>query len=256
MNARLLDGSSGKVFSVLPTERGPQWRCHACQVTVLGSREIYKHERSKDHARVMVETKAHPPENFREQSLPPPPHQTLLEMSLAPGEPVPPGFEGEVRGIAEIQKKLDAFTSSPLIGLEYLFELHSYDDKEPHYICILCDKRGDPRTVMAHLNSFNHRMKFIESHFPKINQKMQKYRLSKEYKKVCQSLITSIADYIEKRFGRLVPHACDKDSFERKRESYTQIVVKDVHFSDKYGETLEELVHEKLFESPGKFNTS
>lgn len=45
----------------------------------------------------------------------------------------------------------------PLVALEYLIEMVDYDpSKEPSYLCILCDKKGDPRTVLTHLASYNH----------------------------------------------------------------------------------------------------
>lgn len=55
------------------------------------------------------------------------------------------------------QERLENYTVGALIGLEYLFEIQEYDrDKEPAYLCMLCDKKGDPRTVIAHLASYNH----------------------------------------------------------------------------------------------------
>jgi hypothetical protein len=30
-------------------------------------------------------------------------------------------------------------------------------------VCMLCDKKGDPRVAMAHINSYNHRSKYIVS---------------------------------------------------------------------------------------------
>lgn len=55
------------------------------------------------------------------------------------------------------QEKLEGFKAGPLVALEYLLELQDYDpSKEPVYLCILCDKRGDPRTVLTHLASYNH----------------------------------------------------------------------------------------------------
>lgn len=78
-------------------------------------------------------------------------------MHFAPGEPLPPGFEDDIQKISQIQERLDNFKAGPLLGLEYLLEITEYDaDKEEVYLCVLCDKRGDPRTVIAHLASYNH----------------------------------------------------------------------------------------------------
>jgi hypothetical protein len=49
-------------------------------------------------------------------------------------------------------------------GLEYLVELLPDErDREPMYVCMLCDKKGDPRVAMAHITSYNHRAKYIVS---------------------------------------------------------------------------------------------
>lgn len=82
-------------------------------------------------------------------------------MQIAPGEPVPPGFENEVKPVAEIQTKIDNNKSAPFIGLEYLLELNMHDNKEPSYLCVLCEKHGDPRTIMDHLTSYKHRLKYL-----------------------------------------------------------------------------------------------
>ena len=75
---------------------------------------------------------------------------------------MPPGFEDEVEAVLQIQSVLDNYKMSPLIGLEYLVELVD-SSKEPQYNCMLCNKKGDPRTVMTHLTSQNHRMSYIVS---------------------------------------------------------------------------------------------
>lgn len=82
---------------------------------------------------------------------------------LAPGEPVPPGFEDMVAQVPEIMSTLSEM-KAPLIGLEYLAEITPVgEESEPKYCCLLCNKRGDPRTVLAHLVCFNHRIKYIVS---------------------------------------------------------------------------------------------
>lgn len=82
-------------------------------------------------------------------------------MKIAPGEPVPPGFENEVKATAEIQSKIDKCRNVPFIGLEYLLELGYHDKQEPGYLCVLCEKRGDPRTIMDHITSYKHRLKYL-----------------------------------------------------------------------------------------------
>lgn len=84
-------------------------------------------------------------------------------MNIAPGEPVPPGFENEVKAVAELQSTIEKCKDTPLIGLEYILELVIGEGKEPSYLCVLCEKRGDPRTIMDHITSYKHRLKYLVS---------------------------------------------------------------------------------------------
>lgn len=82
-------------------------------------------------------------------------------MKIAPGEPVPPGFENEVRVMPALQTTLDACKNQALVGVEYVVELTHEPHQEPSYHCVMCDKRGDPRTIMFHMTSYNHRLKYL-----------------------------------------------------------------------------------------------
>lgn len=84
----------------------------------------------------------------------------LVPTTIFPGEPVPPGFEDEIKPEAQIQSAINKF-QKPLVGLEYVIELVDSKSREPAYTCILCNKRGDPRNIMNHIVSQNHRMKFL-----------------------------------------------------------------------------------------------
>lgn len=82
-------------------------------------------------------------------------------MHIAPGEPVPPGFENEIKRLGDLQEMVDNYKEEPLVGLEYVIELIGESGNETAYMCTLCDKREDPRTVLLHLISQNHRQKFL-----------------------------------------------------------------------------------------------
>uniref|UniRef100_T1HY41 C2H2-type domain-containing protein n=1 Tax=Rhodnius prolixus TaxID=13249 RepID=T1HY41_RHOPR len=91
--------------------------------------------------------------------------QSSWEMTtdVLPGEPVPPGMEDVVEGVCQIQSTFDEHPG-PLIGLEYIVELvTSEEESEPRYICLLCEKKGDPRSLMVHVTSQNHCLKYIVS---------------------------------------------------------------------------------------------
>lgn len=158
--------------------------------------------------------------------------------------------------MTEIQASLDAYHSGPLIGLEYLVELIGYEDeREPQYICLLCDKRGDPRTVMAHLVSFNHRMTFLNTHFPTAYRAISPYN-TKQYRRNVQAAVQTICEHIEKKFGRMSPQAADKERFEKRKAEYLQNVIRAPHPSEKSGETFEHLVDREAIISIQKGKTS
>lgn len=186
---RLLDlkvdldnGGLGYVFTV----SGAQWKCHVCDMIFMGIKNLLFHERSMNHSALMQASKHHASQFTKMEmkgayTLPIPvsefyliftghecPQLNFLSLSLLPhleGEPAPPGVDEEEDigspVLTNIQATLDDHKSSPLIGLEYVVELNDDYEKESAYVCMLCDKKGDPRTVMAHLVSYNHRLKYL-----------------------------------------------------------------------------------------------
>lgn len=79
---------------------------------------------------------------------------------LFPGEPAPPGYEDEVNTVTFLEP-VASKQLKPLIGLEYVVELFDNKAKEPFYVCTLCDKRCDPRNIIAQITSHRHRMKYL-----------------------------------------------------------------------------------------------
>lgn len=85
-------------------------------------------------------------------------------MQIARGEPIPPGFENEVKQVAELQKAIDNCKEMPLVGLEYVLELTPTNStQEPSYLCVLCDTHDDAEKILLHVSSFNHRNKYLVS---------------------------------------------------------------------------------------------
>lgn len=88
----------------------------------------------------------------------------LVVMQIAPGEPVPPGFENEVKPVAELQRAIDNCKDMSLIGLEYVLELTPNSSADqPTYLCVLCETRDDPDDILLHVSSFVHRSKYLVS---------------------------------------------------------------------------------------------
>ncbi|CAH0563320.1 unnamed protein product [Brassicogethes aeneus] len=247
LKAFLPNGQYGRVFELnyleLKNNGTQHWFCNACKCPVMG--RVYQHELGKRHCINMA--RGHQREG--DPAAPPPPtkedhHQTI---QVAPGEPLPPGFEGQVEETTLIQEKLDNFQAAPLVALEYLLELQHYDpSKEPFYLCVLCDKKGDPRTVLTHLSSYNHIQSYLQKHFPTCYRKLAPY-MTKQYKRGFQRVLVNIAEAIEHKFGRMKPVPIEKDKFEADVSHYLAIIMKSRHFTEKTGHTFEELVqHEEL----------
>ncbi|CAK9832951.1 Uncharacterized protein CG7065 [Anthophora retusa] len=162
----------------------------------------------------------------------PPVQSTTIGDGLAPGEPVPPGMEDQITRTTTIQMSLDRHRSSPLVGLEYLLELVDNDSCEPSYTCVLCDKRGDPRTVMAHITSYNHRITYLNRHFPTISRAITELPRTPNYKRGANEISVLVAKKIEERFGRLQPQLVDKNQFEKNKMQYIKRVYQDYHFRE------------------------
>lgn len=164
VKAVLPNGKYGNVFEFKYINGTEHWYCNACACPVMGW--VFHHENGKRHSMALGNQN---PERFPSLSE----VDETPTIQIAPGEPVPPGFEGQIEKVAliqvkstrllyrrtinDFQERLDVFNVGPLVALEYLLELRDYDaTKEPTYLCILCDKKGDPRTVLTHLASYKH----------------------------------------------------------------------------------------------------
>lgn len=90
--AYLPNGSYGSVFELSYQNGCEHWYCNLCECPVMG--RVYHHEIGKRHTHNMSAPGAVVAT-----------HTIAAEptMYIAPGEPVPPGFEGEIEKTAQIQ---------------------------------------------------------------------------------------------------------------------------------------------------------
>lgn len=246
----LTDGSKGRVFV-----RGNRneaglftYTCRVCNVFKLpGETCLQTHIQGRRHQTKMAQP-AHDPADF----VAPPKKMAKFPMDIAPGEPVPPGFENEVKQLARIQSTLDIHKKTPLVALEYVMELiHSNDETtEPNYHCVLCDKRGDPRTIINHLTSFNHRTKYLEKHFPTTLREIGPIRFNKEAhkRKIVQELIENVCRTIEDFHGRLTPSVHLVNDYEKNHQKYLQEVIFDKHFDERMGPNFKDAVDKKVID--------
>ncbi|XP_033331297.2 uncharacterized protein CG7065 isoform X1 [Megalopta genalis] len=216
------------------TEGGDIW-CHICNIALFGAHKLLNHNMSNRH-KMKLDEWPYPVLLWSKRSdivkTAPPTQLAAIGDGLAPGEPVPPGMEDQVTRTTTIQMSLDCHRSSPLVGLEYLLELVDRDSCEPGYTCVLCDKRGDPRTVMAHITSYNHRITYLNRHFPTISRAITELPHTPNYKRGANEISVLVAKKIEERFGRLQPQLVDKNQFEKNKMQYIKRVYQDYHFRE------------------------
>ena len=226
------DGTLRPVYS--ETEDGDIW-CHICNIALFGAHKLLNHNMCNRH-KMKLDEWPYPVLLWSKRSdivkTAPPAQPAAIGDGLAPGEPVPPGMEDQITRTTTIQMSLDRHRSSPLVGLEYLLELIDNDSCEPSYTCVLCDKRGDPRTVMAHITSYNHRITYLNRHFPTISRAITELPRTPNYKRGANEISVLVAKKIEERFGRLQPQLVDKHQFEKNKMQYIKRVYQDYHFRE------------------------
>ncbi|KAK0089137.1 hypothetical protein PV326_004578 [Microctonus aethiopoides] len=224
------DGTLRPVYS--RTDDGDIW-CHICNIALFGAHKLQNHNTSSRH-KIKLDEWPYPVSLWSKRDAIKSSNQGPIPIpdTLAPGEPVPPGMEDQMTRSTTIQVSLDRHQSSPLVGLEYLLELVDNDSCEPSYTCVLCDKRGDPRTVMAHITSYNHRITYLNRHFPTISRAITELPRTHNYKRGANEISVLVAKKIEEKFGRLHPQLVDKSQFEKNKIQYIKNVYQDYHFRE------------------------
>ncbi|XP_037033064.1 uncharacterized protein CG7065 isoform X2 [Bradysia coprophila] len=215
--------------------------CHLCGVNNLpGERCLQTHIAGRKH-----QMKLQSPIDAKAFRAPITRSKPQISMNIAPGEPVPPGFENEVKQQAEIQPALDRIKDEALVGLEYITELVLGEGKEASYHCVLCDKRGDPRTILHHITSYNHRLKYLEKHFPTVIREISAYRYNKDARDIMPRILQGVCEAIEDQYGRLTPFVYEYNSYMRNRMKCLQEIVADRHFDEKLGSTFINIIDRK-----------
>ncbi|XP_045476569.1 uncharacterized protein CG7065-like isoform X2 [Harmonia axyridis] len=108
-------------------------------------------------------------------------------------------------------------------------------------MCILCHKKGDPRTILTHLASYNHQLTYLQKHFPTAYRHIAPYMV-KGYKRNWQNGLLKIVEAIEATFGRLKPIQVENAKYSKDQMYYVEMVAKAKHFSELSGQTFENVV--------------
>ncbi|KAH8392103.1 hypothetical protein KR215_000680 [Drosophila sulfurigaster] len=155
-------------------------------------------------------------------------------MSYLSGEPVPPGFEHEIGRTAVIQKQIESFNDGPLIGTEYVVELHENGQIRPDYFCVLCNTCNDVRSIFIHWTSVTHRINYLRIHYQKAFDLLHQMRSSSSNStEHVLKTTTKLVQIIEQQHGRSTQIlAIDGDYFRRYRSMICAKVRDKYHYNE------------------------
>ncbi|XP_075981615.1 uncharacterized protein CG7065-like isoform X2 [Anticarsia gemmatalis] len=145
---------------------------------------------------------------------------------------------------------------TPIIGLEYLIEHPPVLGYSPSYICTLCMKQGQPRTIVNHITCERHRNLYLLRHFPKACSMLAPYRSQTCYREGVGIVVSRLAQRIEDKCGRQKPVNIEKEEYEKDKERIHRWIFKGRHYDENEGGTLEEIVDIDLITSLSQNDSS
>ena len=105
-------------------------------------------------------------------------------------------------GVARYMKGV----KEPVIGLEYLVEVREEGYRtNPKTLCLLCSKDTQASSMVGHVLSASHRLKYLESFFPIAARKFAKVPNLGVWQKATFNHLESVIARIETKLGRLKP---------------------------------------------------
>lgn len=149
----------------------------------------------------------------------------------------------ENRARAQLQTLLESNKTEPFVGLQYVVELVDENGEEPGYHCVLCDKRGDPRTIMFHFSSCRHRMKYLEKHFPTAIKELASFRYDRDAKVAVIKTIEEVCLAVEAHHGRAQPLVVDAAMYEQEKMRFLTLILSACHASESSGPSFANLVN-------------
>lgn len=174
-------------------------------------------------------------------------------MRIEPGEPVPPGFENEVKQVAELKKTIDKHRIYTLIGLEYVVELVLGKGFGHSYFCCLCKEHSSSAAmVMIHIKSYQHRLKYLLKHYPTTTATIMQYLNRPNSEKVLSGQVEKLCAAIEDNYGRLTPTVYDCNEFNKNRRFYIDKIGASRHFVERPAYMFDNYFDLKLIESSFK----
>uniref|UniRef100_A0AAG5CUY8 Matrin-type domain-containing protein n=1 Tax=Anopheles atroparvus TaxID=41427 RepID=A0AAG5CUY8_ANOAO len=261
---KLSDGSDGPVFSRIPRNKDLLfgYSCHICGVVCLhGERMLQIHMAGRKH-QARLNVAVFDAEQYRaalvvkaeKKGSATGTNAASSDNVDSAGAPDQAGNEqsSSLKAVARLQNVLDGYRDGPLVGLEYIVELSDGNScNDPVYSCTLCsindNNEGD---ITTHLINLQHRLKFLQKHYPTVQNVLAPYRHSKTERgeQVFCRVVQTVCEAIEDHHGRLTPHVYDRGDFERNRVKFIQEIAFGSHFDERTGKKFVEVIDHKVLE--------
>ena len=138
----------------------------------------------------------------------------------------------EVLTEASANKLFREITDVPIVGLEYVVEVvhkESQSSEQIYYICALCSMKLNTTTLLAHVKSVPHMLRYTEIHCHDIHAKYGKIELKKWDPSLINEFSMQLIDY-EHTVGRKKMLVCTEDD---KFDVVTRLK-EDLRMADKY----------------------
>lgn len=143
-----------------------------------------------------------------------------------------------------IQNKVDTYEGCALIGIEYTVELIESNGREPQYFCVLCDRFI--RNPWLHWPSFNHRLKYLERHYPTVVRKYRPDNFSGRPWKDAKLVTQIMAEAIDNFHGRLPVKSMTGHEYNTQKKKHIDDVVNGFHYDERFGPNFLDVVKETL----------
>ncbi|XP_063861963.1 uncharacterized protein LOC135101632 isoform X1 [Scylla paramamosain] len=192
-----------EVTSVFSDKQDEKERCDTTranfmnEIEIIGMKEPRKNLICVDEILMSVEAADHPPDL---QIIYTDLRSGPSEMRNTIRDEVPKYYQKT----ALAQMLVDKCKDIPLVGLQYVLEVRKDLDMTLdgcYYICAVCSKKMTAHTLVAHIKSVPHRLKFSETHCKHIYDRYASYDLKEWTASLVKEFTLDLAQ-IEKKMGR------------------------------------------------------
>ncbi|KFB42134.1 AGAP003633-PA-like protein [Anopheles sinensis] len=239
---KLSDGTEGRVFSRIPRNKDLLfgYSCHICGVVCLhGERMLQIHMAGRKH-QARLNVTVFDAEQYRAALVAKPPSIRVETKTIHRNRSL------------ECREYWTPTEMGRWWALEYMVELtEGSSNDNPVYSCTLCNTNdSNEGDITTHLISLQHRLKYLQKHYPTVRNVLAPYRHSKTENgaQVFSRVVQTVCEAIEDHHGRLTPQVYERSDFERNKVKYIQEITFGTHFDERTGKKFVEVLDHKVLE--------